>query len=329
MAKYLITGVAGFIGSALAYRLIEDGHSVRGVDNLITGKKENIAGAKGLDFREVDILDGPAMANACQDVDFILHEAALGSVPRSVADPVSTNSNNVEGTLNVLNAARAEAERTKKRVRVVFAASSSAYGDTPTLPKREEMFPNPMSPYAVTKLAGEFYMQAFWRVYGLETVSLRYFNIFGPRQDAESQYSAVMAKFITAMLRGDRPTIFGDGRQSRDFTYIDNAVSANLLACEAPAEKVCGKTFNIACGGQVTLIQMVDALNRLMRTKIEPIFGSERAGDIKHSFADISLARNSFGYKPLVGFEDGLKKTIAWYGKQSAAGSRKSAGKSS
>jgi UDP-glucose 4-epimerase len=322
MAKYLITGVAGFIGSALAHRLIEDGQSVRGVDNLITGKKENIAGLKGLEFREVDILDASAMADACRDVDFILHEAALGSVPRSVADPATTNSNNVEGTLNVLSAARAEAGRTKKKVRVVFAASSSAYGDTPTLPKREDMFPNPMSPYAVTKLAGEFYMQTFWRVYGLETVSLRYFNIFGPRQDADSQYSAVMAKFITAMLRGERPTIFGDGAQSRDFTYIDNAVSANLLACAVPAEKVCGKTFNIACGGQITLNEMVDALNRLMGTKIEPIYASERAGDIKHSFADISLAQKSFGYKPLVGFEDGLKKTIAWYEKQSAVGRR-------
>src|SRR5437868_5646169 len=313
MAKYLITGVAGFIGSALAQRLIDDGHSFRGVDNVITGKKENLTGIKGLDFRQTDILDPSAMADACSDIDFILHEAALGSVPRSVADPSTTNSNNVEGTLNVLSAARAEAERTKKKVRVVFAASSSAYGDTPTLPKREDMFPNPMSPYAVTKLAGEFYMQAFWRVYGLETVSLRYFNIFGPRQDADSQYSAVMAKFITAMLRGQRPTIFGDGTQSRDFTYIDNAVSANLLACAAPAEKVCGKTFNIACGGQVTLNQMVDVLNRLMGTRIDPIHGSERAGDIKHSFADVNLAKQAFGYKPLVGFEDGLKKTIAWY----------------
>src|SRR5437763_8091994 len=313
MAKYLITGVAGFIGSALAHRLIDDGHSVRGVDNLITGKKENLAGVKGLDFRQTDILDPAAMADACSDIDFILHEAALGSVPRSVADPSTTNSNNVDGTLNVLSAARAEAERTKKRVRMVFAASSSAYGDTPTLPKHEEMFPNPMSPYAVTKLAGEFSMQAFWRVYGLETVSLRYFNIFGPRQDANSQYSAVMAKFITAMLRGKQPTIFGDGTQSRDFTFIDNAVSANLLACTAPVEKVCGKVFNIACGGQVTLNQMVDALNRLMGTKLPPILGSERAGDIKHSFADISLAAKAFGYKPLGGFEDGLKKTIAWY----------------
>jgi len=313
MAKYLITGVAGFIGSALAHRLLADRHSVRGVDNLITGKKENIAGVKGLDFREVDVLDASAMADACRDVDFILHEAALGSVPRSVADPATTNSNNVEGTLTVLNAAREEAERTKKKVRIIFAASSSAYGDTPTLPKREDMFPNPMSPYAVTKLAGEFYMQTFWRVYGLETVSLRYFNIFGPRQDADSQYSAVMAKFITSMLRGEKPTVFGDGTQSRDFTYIDNAVSANLLACAAPAEKVCGKTFNIACGGQVTLNQMVDALNRLMGAKIEPIYAGERAGDIKHSFADISLAQRSFGYKPLVEFEDGLKKTIAWY----------------
>jgi UDP-glucose 4-epimerase len=196
---------------------------------------------------------------------------------------------------------------------VVFAASSSAYGDTPTLPKREDMFPNPISPYAVTKLAGEFYMQSFWRVYGLETVSLRYFNIFGPRQDAHSQYSAVMAKFITAMLRGERPTIFGDGAQSRDFTYVDNAVSANLLACTAAADKVCGKVFNVACGGQVTLLQMTDALNRLLGTKLAPVLGAERAGDIKHSFADISLAQKTFGYKPLVSFEEGLKKTIEWY----------------
>jgi UDP-glucose 4-epimerase len=319
MAKYLITGVAGFIGSALARKLIDDGHSVRGVDNLITGKKENVTGVKGLDFRDADILDTRAMADACRDVDFILHEAALGSVPRSVADPATTNSNNVEGTLTLLSAAKAETERSGKKVRVVFAASSSAYGDTPTLPKREDMFPNPISPYAVTKLAGEFYMQSFWRVYGLETVSLRYFNIFGPRQDAQSQYSAVMAKFITAMLRGERPTIFGDGTQSRDFTYVDNAVSANLLACTAPAKKVCGKVFNIACGGQVTLLQMTESLNRLMGTKIAPIMGRERTGDIKHSFADISLAQSTLGYKPLVGFEEGLKRTIAWYRIQSAA----------
>jgi len=313
MAKYLITGVAGFIGSALAHRLTADGHAVRGVDNLITGKKENVTGIKGLDFREIDILDRKAMADACREVDFILHEAALGSVPRSVADPATTNSNNVEGTLTLVSAAKAEAERSKKKVRVVFAASSSAYGDTPTLPKREDMFPNPISPYAVTKLAGEFYMQSFWRVYGLETVSLRYFNIFGPRQDAHSQYSAVMAKFITAMLRGERPTIFGDGAQSRDFTYVDNAVSANLLACTAAADKVCGKVFNVACGGQVTLLQMTDALNRLLGTKLAPVLGAERAGDIKHSFADISLAQKTFGYKPLVSFEEGLKKTIEWY----------------
>ena len=324
MAKYLITGVAGFIGSALARKLIDDGHSVRGVDNLITGRKENVTGVKGLDFREADILDTKAMADACRDVNFILHETALGSVPRSVADPATTNSNNVEGTLTLLSAAKAETERSGKKVRVVFAASSSAYGDTPTLPKREDMFPNPISPYAVTKLAGEFYMQSFWRVYGLETVSLRYFNIFGPRQDAESQYSAVMAKFITAMLRGERPTIFGDGTQSRDFTYVDNAVSANLLACTAPAEKACGKVFNIAYGGQVTLLQMTESLNRLMGTKIAPIMGSERRGDIKHSFADISLAERTFGYKPLVNFEEGLKKTIEWYRIQSAVVSRQS-----
>jgi len=285
-----------------------------------------VSAVKGLDFREADILDAKAMAEACRDIDFILHEAALGSVPRSVADPATTNSNNVEGTLTLLSAAKAEAERSKKKVRVVFAASSSAYGDTPTLPKLEDMFPNPISPYAVTKLAGEFYMQSFWRVYGLETVSLRYFNIFGPRQDAESQYSAVMAKFITAMLRGERPTIFSDGTQSRDFTYVDNAVSANLLACTAPAEKVCGRVFNIACGGQVTLLQMTDALNRLLGIKLAPVLGAERAGDIKHSFADISLAQKTFGYKPQVIFEEGLKKTIEWYKGQEEEGRRQAAG---
>src|SRR5579871_3553906 len=232
MAHYLITGVAGFIGSNLAKALVERGERVRGVDNFATGKPENIAALRGkLDFREADILDLDSMRKACQGIDFVLHEAAIPSVPKSVADPIGSNRANVDGTVNVLVAAR-----DAKVKRVVYAASSSAYGDTPTLPKHEGMKPDPISPYAVAKLASEQYMISFYRCYGLETVALRYFNIFGPRQDPSSPYSGVLAKFITVMLRGEQPSIFGDGGQSRDFTFIDNAVDANILASKAPAE---------------------------------------------------------------------------------------------
>src|ERR1700678_2123341 len=249
MALYLITGIGGFIGSSLAQELLRRGEQVRGIDNFSTGKRENLAQIRGqIDFRQVDILDLDALKSACLGVDYLLHQAAIPSVPKSVLDPIGSNRANVDGTVNVLVAAR------DARVnRVVYAASSSAYGDTPTLPKHERMTPDPISPYAVAKLASERYMISFYRCYSLETVSLRYFNIFGPRQDPSSPYSGVLAKFITQMLNGQQPTIFGDGEQSRDFTYIDNAVEANLLAYKAPADPVAGKVFNVATGQRVTL----------------------------------------------------------------------------
>jgi nucleoside-diphosphate-sugar epimerase len=309
MAKYLVTGVAGFIGSNLARTLLARGEKVCGIDNLSTGKRENIADmADSLDFCECDLLDLDAMRHACQGMDYVLHQAAIASVPRSITDPLSSNRANVDGSLNLLVAAR-----DAKVKRVVFAASSSAYGDTPTLPKREDMSSNPISPYAVSKLAAELYMQSFWRVYGLETVCLRYFNIFGPHQDPNSPYSGVLARFITFMLNGHEPTIFGDGEQSRDFTYVDNAVAANLLACTAPAALVVGRVFNVATGYQVTLNQTVAVLRRITGYQGTVLRGPERAGDIKHSFADISLAEEHLGYRPTVGFEEGLKRTVAWY----------------
>jgi nucleoside-diphosphate-sugar epimerase len=315
MAKYLVTGIAGFIGSNLARSLRARGNEVRGIDNFATGKRENIADiVDSLDFRDCDLLDLDAMRHACQGMDYVLHQAALASVPRSITDPLATNRSNVDGTLNLLMAAR-----DAKVKRVVFAASSSAYGDTPSLPKREEMVSSPISPYAVAKLAGELYMQSFWRVYGLETVCLRYFNIFGPRQDPSSPYSGVLARFITAMLNGREPTIFGDGEQSRDFTYVDNAVAANLLACAAPAEQVVGRVFNVAAGHQATLNQTIALLRPITGYQGPVQHGPERAGDIKHSFADISRAQKHLGYRPSVGFEEGLKRTVAWYREQSPA----------
>lgn len=309
MANYLITGAAGFIGSNLARALVERGESVRGIDNFATGRPENIARLRNsMDFRTLDILDLEGLRKACTGIDYVLHEAAIPSVPKSVADPIGGNRANVDGTLNLLVAAR-----DAKVKRVVYAASSSAYGDTPTLPKHEEMTPNPISPYAVAKLTGELYMQVFYRVYGLETVCLRYFNIFGPQQDANSEYSAVLAKFITMMLKNQQPTIFGDGEQSRDFTYIDNVIQANLLACTAPASKVAGRFFNIATGERSTLNQTVAILKELTGYAGSAIHAPERAGDIKHSLADISRAQSALGYKPSVNFEEGLKRTVAWY----------------
>jgi len=315
MAKYLVTGIAGFIGSNLARALRARGNEVRGIDNFSTGKRENIADiVDGMDFRECDLLDLEAMRHACQNVDYVLHQAAIASVPRSITDPLATNRANVDGSLNLLIAAR-----DAKVKRVVFAASSSAYGDTPSLPKREEMTSSPISPYAVAKLAGELYMQSFWRVYGLETVCLRYFNIFGPRQDPGSPYSGVLASFITAMLNGQPPTIFGDGEQSRDFTYVDNAVAANLLACTAADQQVVGRVFNVATGHQATLNQTIALLRRITGYQGPVQHGPERAGDIKHSFADISRAEKHLGYRPSVGFEEGLQRTVAWYREQSAS----------
>jgi len=309
MATFLITGVAGFIGSALARAILAQGDHVRGIDNLSTGKKENIAEIMSrMDFREADLLDLATVAQACRGADYVLHEAAIPSVPRSIVDPVSSNRANVDATVNVLVAAREAKVR-----RVVFAASSSAYGDTPTLPKREDMTPNPISPYAVAKLASEHYMTSFYRCYGLETVSLRYFNIFGPRQDPASPYSGVLAKFITQMLRGEQPAIFGDGTQSRDFTYIDNAVLANLLACRVPAGEVAGRVFNVATGRRVDLKETFQLLKRLTGYSGEVRHEPERSGDVKHSLADLSRAEKHLGYKPTVDFEEGLRRTIEWY----------------
>jgi nucleoside-diphosphate-sugar epimerase len=315
MALYLITGIGGFIGSSLARELLLRGEQVRGVDNFSTGRRENLAQIMAeIDFREADILDLEAMKLACAGVDYVLHQAAIPSVPKSVLDPIGSNQANVDGTVNVLVAAR-----DAKVKRVVFAASSSAYGDTPTLPKHEHMTPDPISPYAVAKLASERYMISFYRCYGLETVALRYFNIFGPRQDPSSPYSGVLAKFITLMLSGQQPTMFGDGEQSRDFTYIDNAVDANLLACKAPAGKVAGKVFNVATGRRVTLNETFKLLQNVTSYNGSPLHAAERGGDIKHSLADISQAEQCLGYKPTVDFEDGLRRTVDWYRSQSKA----------
>jgi len=318
MSLYLITGIGGFIGSSLARALVARGEQVRGVDNFSTGKRENIAEILDqIDFREADITDLDAMHKACAGVDFVLHQAAIPSVPKSVLDPLSSNRANVDGTVNVLVAAR-----DAKVKRVVYAASSSAYGDTPTLPKHETMSPDPISPYAVAKLASEHYMVSFYRCYGLETVALRYFNVFGPRQDPSSPYSGVLAKFITQMLRGEQPTIFGDGEQSRDFTYIDNTVEANLLACHAPASQVAGKVFNVATGRRVTLNETFKALQGLTSYSGPPRYEEARGGDIKHSLADISKAEAALGYTPTVDFEEGLRRTVEWY--KSGVGSQTS-----
>jgi nucleoside-diphosphate-sugar epimerase len=309
MAKYLVTGAAGFIGSSLVRALLERGEQVRGLDNFATGRRENLTEVlKRMDFREADLLDLDATHQACAGMDYVLHQAAIPSVPKSVLDPLGSNRANVDGTVNLLVAAR-----DAKVKRVVYAASSSAYGDTPTLPKREAMTPNPISPYAVAKLASEYYMISFYRCYGLETVSLRYFNIFGPRQDPSSPYSGVLAKFSMQMLRGEQPTIFGDGEQSRDFTYIDNAVSANLLACSAPAPQCAGGVFNVATGRRVTLNETFELLKPLTGYTGSVKYAPERGGDIKHSLADIALAQKHLGYKPLVNFEEGLRRTVEWY----------------
>src|SRR5215469_1391796 len=298
MSLYLITGIGGFIGSSIARALLSRGEQVRGVDNFSTGSRDNIEEILDrIDFREVDILDLDVMHNACAGVDFVFHQAAIPSVPKSVLDPVGSNRANVDGTVSVLVAAR-----DAKVKRVIYAASSSAYGDTPTLPKHEAMRPDPISPYAVAKLASEHYMVSFYRCYGLETVCLRYFNIFGPRQDPSSPYSGVLAKFITQMLRGEQPTIFGDGEQSRDFTYIDNAVEANLLACSAPEGRVAGQVFNVATGTRVDLNETFAVLKKLTGYKGDVNHGAEREGDIKHSLADISRAKQGFGYEPKVNF---------------------------
>ena len=308
MAKYLVTGAAGFIGRSIAAALLKRGEAVRGIDNLITGKRSNLAGLEGMEFIEGDLTDPQQCAQACEGIEIVFHEAALASVPRSVADPASTNLHCVTATLNLLVAARAAGVR-----RVVYAGSSSAYGDTPTLPKQEDMLPNPISPYAVAKLAGEQYMRAFTRVYGLETVVLRYFNVFGPFQDPTSHYSGVLAIFCRRMLAGEQPTIYGDGEQSRDFTFIDNVVHANLLAADAAAENVAGQMMNVATGSRSTLNETFQVIRELTEYKGEPAYAAPRAGDIRDSLADVHRAGELLGYRPIVDFREGLRRTVEWY----------------
>ncbi len=314
MARYLITGVGGFIGSSLARALLARGESVRGIDNFATGKRATVEALAGLEFHEGDICEAARLTRLCEGVDYILHQAAIPSVPRSVADPMATNHASVTGTLSVLQAGRAAGVK-----RIVYASSSSVYGNNPNLPKREEFRTDPVSPYAVAKLAGEQYMISFHRVYGTPTVSIRYFNVFGPGQDANSPYSAVLAKFITAMLQGKTPRIDGDGEQSRDFTYIDNVVSANLLACVAPPDKSCGRTFNVAMGQRISLNATYEILQRLTGFSGPAEHGPDRVGDVKHSLADIEPARQALGYEPIVSFEEGLRRTVEWYREQLAA----------
>jgi len=308
MADYLVTGVAGFIGSSIARALVARGDKVRGIDNFSTGKRQNLRGLESIDFIEGDLNDPGLAERACRDIKVIFHEAALPSVPRSIEDPVGSNRANIDATVKLLDAARKSSVR-----RVIYAGSSSAYGNSPSLPKKEDMLPAPLSPYAVSKLAGEHYMAAFYRVYGLETVTLRYFNVFGPHQDPTSQYSGVLAIFISTMLRNQPPTIYGDGEQSRDFTYIDNVVSGNLLAASALASKVAGRVFNVATGRRVTLNETVQILRGLTSYAGEVPNGPERTGDVKHSLADITSAKSEFGYEPLIFFPEGLKKTVEWY----------------
>lgn len=312
MPAYLVTGCAGFIGSSLVEALVKRGETVRGLDNFETGKPENLTGFRDrMEFIECDLRDADAMMAVCRDVDFVFHTAAVASVPRSVEDPRTSHTANIDGTFNLLEGARAAGVK-----RIVYSASSAAYGDQPGFPRRETMVPAPISPYAVQKLVGESYMASYWQVYGLQTVSLRYFNIFGPRQDPGSPYSGVMARFALQMLRGERPTIFGDGEQGRDFTYIENVVSANFLAMDAAVEKVAGGVFNIACAERHTLNETYRVLADLLEFNEPPIYGPVRAGDVRDSLADISAARAAFGYEPHVGFEEGMRRTVAWYREQ-------------
>ena len=307
MATYIVTGGAGFIGSNIVDELLRRNQTIRVIDNFSTGKHENLKAVAGaIEIVDADLAEATNLADILRGADYVIHQAAIPSVPKSIIDPVKSHNANVNGTLNLLMAAR-----DAKVKRVVYASSSSVYGDSPTLPKHEGMMPNPLSPYGAQKLFAEIYCQVFTRAYRLETVALRYFNVFGPRQDPSSQYSGVLAQFIPAVLQDRRPTIYGDGLQSRDFTFVQNVVEGNLLACTAPG--VAGEVFNVACGDRITVNSMLQQINKITGKDISPVYTEPRAGDIKHSQAEIKKAIDMLGYQPKVSFEEGLRRTIDWY----------------
>ena len=306
MAIYLVTGGAGFIGSHLSEELVRRGHTVRVADSLITGKRSNLNHIPGVEFVEGDLAEMEFATRVVTGCDYVLHQAAIPSVPRSVKDPITSNRANVDATLNVLVAARDAGVR-----RLVFAGSSSAYGDTPTLPKHEDMPTNPLSPYALQKVVGEQYLQMFTKLYGLETVSIRYFNVFGPRQDPSSPYSGVISVFATALLENRPPKIYGDGEQTRDFTYVANVVDGVLRACEATGAS--GQVINVATGGRISLNELFKEMKKIVGASVNPEYVDPRQGDVRDSQADIRKAKDILGYKPTVSFEEGLKRTIEWY----------------
>ena len=312
MASYLVTGGAGFIGSHQAEELVRRGHTVRVADNLATGHRHNLAHLPKVEFLEGDVADMAFAARAVAGMDYVLHQAAIPSVPKSVKDPATSNRANIDGTLNILLAARDAGVK-----RLVFAGSSSEYGDSETLPKREDMPSNPLSPYALQKVAGTEYCRMFTRLYGFETVVIRYFNVFGPRQDPGSPYSGVISLFATALLEGRQPVIYGDGEQTRDFTYVANVVDGVLRACEAP--KAPGEAINVACGTRISLNQLLRTMNKIVGTDIQAIYKEPRAGDVRDSQADITKARTLLGYTPLVGLEEGLRHTLEWCRTQTGA----------
>jgi len=306
MAHYLVTGGAGFIGSHLTEELVRRGHRVRVADNLSTGKRSNLDHVQGVEFLEGDLADLDFAHRAVAGCEYVLHQAAIPSVPRSVKDPITSNRANVDATVNTLVAARDAGVK-----RLVFAASSSAYGNTPTLPKHEEMPTSPLSPYALQKVVGEQYLQMFTRLYGLETVSIRYFNVFGPRQDPSSPYSGVISVFASALIDNRSPKIYGDGEQTRDFTYVANVVDGVLRACEAPGAS--GEVINVATGGRISLNELFRTMRGLVGGTVEPTYDEPRAGDVRDSQADITKARRILGYEPIVSFEEGLRRTVEWY----------------
>jgi len=316
MASYLVTGGAGFIGSHLVTQLIHRGHTVRVVDNLITGKRRNLDHVPGVEFVEGDLADISVATRAVEGMDYVLHQAAIPSVPRSVKDPISSNRANIDASVNVLVAARDAGVK-----RLVYAGSSAAYGDTPTLPKREDMPTSPRSPYALQKLVSEQYGQLFTQLYGFETVTIRYFNVFGPRQDPGSPYSGVISLFASALLEGRQPVIYGDGEQTRDFTYVANVVDGVLRAVETP--KASGHVINVATGGRISLNALLRAMNKIVGTNLQPIYQEPRAGDVRDSQADITKAKTLLGYTPIVSLEEGLEKTLEWCRTESTAGSRR------